>query len=144
SWPTPRPERTAITPLIEEVVEPYRLGLSGRIAIDVRSPEPDAVASIDRTLFSRALVNIIENALHAMPGSGHLTISTTNGQSTNGRHNVVVEITDSGVGMDEDALKRIFEPYFSTKATGTGLGLTIANRNVELNGARMHRPPPRD
>ena len=50
---------------------------------------------------------------------------------------VIVRITDTGVGMDEDAAKRIFEPYFSTKATGTGLGLTIAKRNVELNGGTI-------
>jgi signal transduction histidine kinase len=41
------------------------------------------------------------------------------------------------VGMDQEALNRIFEPYFSTKATGTGLGLTIAKRNVELNGGTI-------
>ena len=39
--------------------------------------------------------------------------------------------------MDQDALSRIFEPYFSTKATGTGLGLTIAKRNIELNGGTI-------
>jgi signal transduction histidine kinase len=50
---------------------------------------------------------------------------------------VAVEISDTGVGMDDDALRRIFEPYFSTKATGTGLGLTIAKRNVELNGGTI-------
>ena len=49
----------------------------------------------------------------------------------------IVEVADTGVGMDEDALARIFEPYFSTKATGTGLGLTIAKRNVELNGGTI-------
>ncbi|MEK6630131.1 MAG: ATP-binding protein, partial [Acidobacteriota bacterium] len=41
------------------------------------------------------------------------------------------------VGMDRDALDRIFEPYFSTKAIGTGLGLTISKRNVELHGGRI-------
>ena len=50
---------------------------------------------------------------------------------------VIVQIRDTGVGMDEEALARIFEPYFSTKATGTGLGLTIAKRNVELNGGTI-------
>jgi signal transduction histidine kinase len=50
---------------------------------------------------------------------------------------VIVEITDTGVGMDQEALAKIFEPYFSTKATGTGLGLTIARRNVELNGGTI-------
>ena len=46
-------------------------------------------------------------------------------------------MTDTGVGMDADALAHIFEPYFSTKTTGTGLGLTIAKRNVELNGGTI-------
>ena len=46
-------------------------------------------------------------------------------------------MTDSGIGMDQDALNKIFEPYFSTKATGTGLGLTIAKRNIELNGGTI-------
>ena len=51
---------------------------------------------------------------------------------------VRVSLTDTGVGMDEAALARLFEPYFSTKAAGTGLGLTIAKRNVELMGGRIH------
>jgi len=46
---------------------------------------------------------------------------------------IVVSVTDTGAGMDPEALARIFEPYFSTKASGTGLGLTIAKRNIELN-----------
>jgi signal transduction histidine kinase len=50
---------------------------------------------------------------------------------------MIVEVADSGVGMDQEALAKIFEPYFSTKATGTGLGLTIAKRNVELNGGAI-------
>ena len=51
---------------------------------------------------------------------------------------VEVEIKDTGVGMDDEALGKMFEPYFSTKATGTGLGLTIAKRNIELNGGTVH------
>ena len=136
SSPTPRPETTSVPTLVEEVVEPYRTGLANRIVVEVRA-EPDLPpATIDRTLFSRALTNIIENALHAMPGKGRLSVvsrrSQVAGQSAN-----VVQISDTGVGMDQDALNRIFEPYFSTKATGTGLGLTIAKRNVELIGGRI-------
>src|SRR5205085_9109077 len=72
SSPTPRPEPTALAALIEEVVEPYRTGLSDRIAIEVHAaPELPAI-SLDRTLFARALTNVIENALHAMPGGGTL------------------------------------------------------------------------
>ena len=50
---------------------------------------------------------------------------------------MTVEARDTGVGMDEEALTRVFEPYFSTKTTGTGLGLPIARRNVELNGGTI-------
>jgi len=134
SSPTPRPEPTDLAALIETVVEPYRTGLAGRVPIAVTAAPDLPMVNVDRTLFSRALTNVIENALHAMPGGGQLSIacrrSTTDAA-------VAVEITDTGVGMDADALAKIFEPYFSTKATGTGLGLTIAKRNIELNGGAI-------
>jgi len=143
SSPTPRPEPTSVAALIQEVVEPYRAGLAHRIAIEIQAEEPLPPVINDRTLFARALTNVIENALHAMPGTGRLTIvsrvdTVADSQSAvRSPQFVIVEITDSGVGMDEEAMNRIFEPYFSTKATGTGLGLTIAKRNVELNGGTI-------
>ena len=50
---------------------------------------------------------------------------------------MVITVRDTGVGVDEEALARIFEPYFSTKTSGTGLGLPIARRNVELSGGTI-------
>jgi nitrogen fixation/metabolism regulation signal transduction histidine kinase len=142
SSPTPRPEPTALPALIEEVVEPYRAGLANRIIIEVQADPSLPPVTIDRTLFARALTNVIENALHAMPGAGRLTIVTRQENRTPrspvpSPQSLVVEISDTGVGMDQEALNKIFEPYFSTKATGTGLGLTIAKRNVELNGGTI-------
>jgi signal transduction histidine kinase len=90
------------------------------------------MVNLDPTLFARALTNMIENALHAMPGGGTLTITARQAGDS-----AVVEVADTGVGMDADDLQKIFEPYFSTKATGTGLGLTIAKRNIELNGGTI-------
>jgi signal transduction histidine kinase len=157
SSPTPHPEPTALTALIEEVVAPYRMGLADRISIEVTAPDALPPLTIDRTLFARALTNIIENALYAMPGKGAITITVRLKADTtyvpadvspsyvvsgfsrtneDGR-TVEVEITDTGVGMDAEALGKMFEPYFSTKATGTGLGLTIAKRNIELNGGTI-------
>src|SRR5262249_30795209 len=98
SSPTPRPETTDVVALVEDVVGPYRSGLAGRIAIDVDAPSTGAAAFIDKTLFSRALTNVIENALHAMPGRGRLTVTVRQSAS------VVVEVTDTGVGMDAEAL----------------------------------------
>ena len=76
----------------------------------------------------RAFTNVIENALHAMPDGGTLSIQLL-------RHDdqVRLVVADTGVGLEADVLARVFEPYFSTKVTGTGLGMAIAKRNVELN-----------
>jgi nitrogen fixation/metabolism regulation signal transduction histidine kinase len=145
SSPTARPASVDLTSVIEDVVSPYRAGLEGRIAIGVDIPRDLPAAFVDRSLLSRALTNIIENAFHAMPGQGSLTIRAFQTPPDAGGQPaapgylsaVTIEITDTGVGFDADALKRIFEPYFSTKATGTGLGLTIAKRNIELNGGSI-------
>jgi len=129
SSPTARRAPADLVRLVHDVIEPYRAGLAGRIDIhnDVAADLPPVL--VDRTLVARALANIVENALHAMPGRGTLRVSST---VTAASASIAVE--DSGIGMDEEALARVFEPYFSTKTTGTGLGLPIARRNIELSG----------
>src|SRR5262249_35588502 len=73
--PPPRPPPPDVAALIDEVVEPYRTGLSGRISIEVAHQSGLPKANIDRTLFARGLTNIIENAIHAMPGGGRLIVA---------------------------------------------------------------------
>jgi signal transduction histidine kinase len=133
SSPQARPEPTALAPLVDELLQPYVIALAGRIAIDAATPSDLPEVRVDRVLLSRALTNVVENALHAMPGRGTLRVRA----QVASPGVVEVSVTDTGVGMDAAALARIFEPYFSTKATGTGLGLTIARRNVELNGGTI-------
>jgi signal transduction histidine kinase len=129
SSPTVRATDVDLGELASEIVAPYRAGLPERIdmRLDIEAGLPRVRA--DRTLLGRAVTNLIENGLHAMPEGGRLSI----GVSFEDGH-VVLRVADTGVGMDQEALERAFEPYFSTKATGTGLGLPIARRNVELNG----------
>jgi signal transduction histidine kinase len=132
SAPQPRTAPVELASLVAEIVDPYRAGLAGRTAIEARiSPHLPAVL-VDRVLIGRAITNIIENALHAMPAGGTLTVSAAPLDGW-----IDLRVTDTGVGMDTEALSRIFEPYFSTKAIGTGLGLTIAKRNVEANGGSV-------
>ena len=118
--------------LINEVIGPYRPGLEGRIHVSVEVPTDLPLLHLDVRLMQRALTNIIENALHAMPEEGVLSISVN-------RHGAELElvVVDTGVGVEADVLARIFEPYFSTKVTGTGLGMAIAKRNVGLNGGTI-------
>lgn len=131
---SPIARRAGVDPvqLVRDVIEPYRAGLAGRIEIANAVTPPLPPVLIDRTLVTRALANIIENALHAMPGQGRLVLDARQEPDT-----LVVRVQDTGVGMDPEALERVFEPYFSTKTTGTGLGLPIARRNIELSGGSI-------
>jgi signal transduction histidine kinase len=132
SSPTARRTPVDVPELVAEVVDPYRTGLAGRIEIVNRVAAPLPRVLVDRTLTARSLANIVENALHAMPGTGTLSLDASSDAES-----VTLRVHDTGVGMDEEALARVFEPYFSTKTTGTGLGLPIARRNIELNGGTI-------
>ena len=130
--PRVAPEPTSLDRLVAGVLDPYRIGLDDRVRLAVAVPATLPTLSVDPTLVSRAITNVVENALHAMPGGGVLTLVAS--ADTSG---VTLAIRDTGVGLDEAALARIFEPYFSTRASGTGLGMAIARRNVELNGGTV-------
>lgn len=76
----------------------------------------------DRQQFHQCFINIIKNAIESMPNGGELSIETTSYQT-----NIIIKIQDSGVGMSKDQLKRLGEPYYSTKgAKGTGLGVMVS------------------
>ena len=132
SSPTAKPAPVDVPELVSDIIDPYRTGLAGRIDIRNHVAPPLPPVFVDRTLIARSLANIVENALHAMPGSGTLTVDASVVD-----HFVALRVHDTGVGMDEESLSRVFEPYFSTKTTGTGLGLPIARRNIELNGGQI-------
>ncbi len=131
---SPRVERepTALDQLVAGVIDPYRVGLGDRVRLVVAVPASLPALALDRTLVGRALTNVVENALHAMPDGGALELEGTADETQ-----VTLTIRDAGVGLDDATLARIFEPYFSTKGSGTGLGMAIAKRNVELNGGRI-------
>ena len=139
SSPQSRPALVPVHDLLHETIEPYRTGLEGRVRITMDVPDGLPRVFIDRTLVARALANLVENALHAMPGAGSLTVQAEEADAA-----VRIRIADTGVGMDQEALDRAFEPYFSTKTTGTGLGLPIAKRNIELSGGTIAVDSDRD
>ena len=132
SSPVAKRAPAQLNDVVDEVLQPYRAAPPRGVTIETQLAADLPVLELDRTLVARALVNIVENALHAMPAGGTLGVRTrTDGATT------VLEAADTGVGMDDEARARLFEPYFSTKASGTGLGLTIARRNLELNGGSI-------
>jgi signal transduction histidine kinase len=83
----------------------------------------------DRRLLERAVVNLIENGLHALGEEGVLGVRVRADSER-----VFIEVADSGGGVDPDILDRVFEPFFSTKATGSGLGLALVKKIAEDHG----------
>jgi signal transduction histidine kinase len=94
---------------------------------------------VDPMQLEQALVEIVSNAIDAMPMGGTLTVSGREeraGENGRGRE-VVLEITDTGPGIPPETIAQVCEPFFTTRAEGTGLGLAIAKRYVEQNGGAL-------
>jgi signal transduction histidine kinase len=88
--------------------------------------------SLDPELIKTCIFNILLNAFQAMPSGGELTI-----RSGVLNEKVTVTIADTGVGVSRDNLPKLFDPFFSTKATGLGLGLAMTNRVIEEHGGKV-------
>jgi len=140
-----RPQEVEMEPLnlesflrrIFETIGPLLSSRSVRLCEQVQADLPFIKANTDR--LQQAFINLINNALDAMPGGGELTI-TASGQATpEGGKQVVVEVADTGVGMTEGVRARIFDWMFTTKGRGqgTGLGLVIVRQVVREHGGSI-------
>jgi two-component system, NtrC family, sensor histidine kinase HydH len=85
---------------------------------------------VDQDLLHQAFLNIFLNAIQAMPQGGHLTVSTSPGSNGHGGE---IRIQDDGEGIGPEALKKIFNPFFTTKEKGSGLGLPIVKSIIEAH-----------
>ncbi len=97
----------------------------------------------DRGQIAQVIQNIVLNAVQAMPEGGTVTVKATNHRVAEGKPGlppgsyVKISIRDTGVGIPEENLSRIFDPYFTTKETGCGLGLSIAYSIVKRHGGKI-------
>ncbi len=101
-----------------------------RILVD--APRDPLLVRIDGELIRQALLNLVLNGMQAMPEGGILRLA-----SYRDKGDVVVEVTDAGDGITEDILPRIFDLYFTTKAKGSGIGLAMTYRIVQMHGGSM-------
>jgi signal transduction histidine kinase len=104
------------------------------IALNLDPALPDL--ALDPQQLEQVLINLLVNAIHAMPEGGDLKITTAIGRAGHGTDNTttaLIWIADTGSGITETQLDSIFEPFFSTKASGTGLGLPISRGIIEAH-----------
>lgn len=133
-----RPPELTITEVnLQQVISRSLLSLSDLILkrqIKVSQNLPDKLPVImgDQDRIQQVLVNIIKNAIEASPERGLITIGI--GVSDNW---LTISIKDQGKGIPEELSERVFEPFYSTKQGGTGLGLCISKRFIEQHGGRL-------
>jgi len=135
--PEPQLTRVVVEEILEEVLASLEITLA-RASVEMRldfRAEPTATLG-DAHMLHRAFLNIFINAIQAMDEGGLLTVSTRLEPRPAGDRLWVI-ISDTGPGLSEEAASRLFSPFFTTKAKGTGLGLVIVRNIIEAHGGVM-------
>jgi signal transduction histidine kinase len=130
--PKPKIARESVNKLVTALADFVREDLAVKkvtLAVDLGTGDPAAM--IDAAQLRQCLVNLVRNASEAViaKGGGTVTLRTRNGDSR-----VVIEVEDDGTGIPPDVLPRLFDPFFSTKESGSGLGLALTQQIVKDHG----------
>ena len=122
-----------VLPVIQkcvQVVQPEEN--TKKIRVNVKPGDTALRARIDSQRLTRALMNLLLNALEAIPDSGDVKVNLRQANQT-----VAIEVHDSGPGLSEDQQKHLFEAFYTTKPDGTGLGLAVSRELVEEMGGTL-------
>ena len=131
SRPQLRPEN--INTIVEETVRFFSAEIEARdIVVETELHSDLPLLQLDRDQMKQVFYNVIKNSFEAMKRRGILRIGTDRDES-----HVRISFIDNGGGMSAEALSHVFEPYYTTKATGTGLGLLIVRRIVREHGGEL-------
>lgn len=133
----PQPAPLVVADVFERVISIHQPAIeSARVTVNrIYIDKPDLIVSADPELLHRALLNLVRNAVDAMSqieSSRVLTLGAREAEDS-----LILSISDTGPGIDRDAVDRLFNPFFTTRATGTGLGLAIVHRIVDAHGGTI-------
>lgn len=125
--------------LIREIADLLRRVLGEGVQVELRLASDLGNVRLDPTQFQQALLNLCFNARDALPTGGRFTLRTRGAPATPGEPGpwVLVQVADTGVGMDEAVRRRVFEPFYTTKPHGTGLGLAMVCAFVRQSGGAI-------
>jgi two-component system nitrogen regulation sensor histidine kinase NtrY len=130
--PELRMEEASIKDIVSEVIDLYGDFLDVKISVNIQDNVPHL--SLDPEQIKRVLINLFDNSINAMNGKGEIMV--TGGLNGNG-DKIVIEIVDTGKGIDAKDIDKLFLPYFSTKKDGTGLGLAISHMIISKHGGTI-------
>ena len=132
-------ESILLRELVEETLEIFKKGPhfqdTFRIMLDV---EPAIQIDGNRRQIQQILWNLLLNATQAMPGGGEIQVEAEQTQERADQTSVSWRVRDNGRGIAEENLRKIFDPFYTSRQGGTGLGLAIVHRIVENHGGRIH------
>ena len=117
-----------VVDILNNVVAYLRPRISTKVDIDVITISKDITAKINAPLFEWVIENMCKNAVDAMGGAGQIRIKVMHGSD----NRVFVDVSDTGKGMPKSRVNQVFNPGFTTKKRGWGLGLTLAKRIIEV------------
>ena len=121
----PEPVDTPLAEMLRHVVDYMDRRTSQKVMIIDEFSDCEAHVMVNPSLFEWVLENLCKNAVDAMEGGGTITIKATASQR------VIIDVTDTGKGIEKKDIKNVFRPGFTTKTRGWGLGLSLAKRIVE-------------
>ncbi|MDY6904026.1 MAG: ATP-binding protein [Thermodesulfobacteriota bacterium] len=122
-FPTAKLKPCELVPIIRETTDLFAED-DNRVRFFINEPEDLPLLNLDRQQIKQALINLIDNAISAMEGTGDITITATYDPVA---MKVRIKFADTGKGLGETEKSNLFEPYFSTKKSGMGLGLAIVS-----------------
>jgi len=124
----PKLVETHLPELIAETLDTLTIPHTVKVTLHIDEAAKALTLMTDAFMIKRVFINLITNAVQAMPKGGQLTISLTTIDDQ-----AVISIQDTGVGIPEEQKTKLFQPLFTTKAKGQGLGLTVCKRLIEAN-----------
>lgn len=127
SIPKPKPVQIQVKPLLEELTLLHRKELMERcIKLSIQVYPEDLTLSADKNMIEQVLINLIKNAMQAFENGEDKSIELKAGLNEKSRP--VISVKDNGTGIDPEAMEKIFIPFFTTKKTGSGIGLSLSRQ----------------
>ncbi|MCL4538000.1 MAG: response regulator [Bacteroidetes bacterium] len=132
---TPAKTQLRVGAVLSEIAALARTSLQkSRITLTIENSTAEDTILADKSQILHALLNIVENAIEAMPNGGNLLFKLEDEKDCD---ELILRIRDTGAGMDDETAKLAIEPFYSTREGSTGMGLSISNRLFELNDAGL-------